>query len=161
MIQVIDLVKNFKNPHGEPIHAVAGVQFNVHKGEVFTLLGPSGCGKTTLLRLIAGLEHPDDGEIRIDEDLVYSREHKKLIPPNERNIGMVFQSYAIWPHMTVYENVAFPLTVGKNKLKRNEITEKVQKVLEIVHLDGYQNRPAPNLSGGQQQRLAFSACASS
>ena len=155
MIQIANLIKKFRNPHGEPIFANNGIHFSVSYGDFFTLLGPSGCGKTTLLRIIAGLEHPDAGEIRIGEKLVCSVEKKVFIPPNERNIGMVFQSYAIWPHMTVFENVAFPLTVGKKYYKKKDIVERVNKILTTVQLDGYQNRPATNMSGGQQQRLAL------
>ncbi len=155
MISVCDLRKKFRGAHGEDLLAVNGIDFKVDEGVFFTLLGPSGCGKTTLLRLIAGLERPDTGEITIDDKVVYSIRLKKFVPVNERDIGMVFQSYAIWPHMTVYENVAFPLQVGKKRFSRQQILERVEKVLVLVRLEGLMDRPAPNLSGGQQQRLAL------
>jgi iron(III) transport system ATP-binding protein len=155
MIDIDKLIKNFRGPHGDQVCALDEISFSVSEREFFTLLGPSGCGKTTLLRSIAGLEHPDSGEISIGAELVYSSGRNKFIPPNERDIGMVFQSYAIWPHMTVFENAAFPLTVSKQRLKKKEIAERVDKALAMVWLDGFQERPAPSLSGGQQQRLAL------
>jgi iron(III) transport system ATP-binding protein len=155
MIKVDNLVKKYRNPQGKPVYALDGISFSVSEGEFFTLLGPSGCGKTTLLRLIAGLERPEVGEIHIDSQLVCSAEQNMYIAPNERDIGMVFQSYAIWPHMTVFENVAFPLKASKQRYRKKEIAERVEKALLTVHLEGYQDRPAPNLSGGQQQRLAL------
>ena len=108
MISVKDLVKTFPGARGE-VRALGGVSFEVGKGELFTLLGPSGCGKTTTLRCIAGLERPLSGEIRINDRLVFNAADRVFIPPEQRHIGMVFQSYAIWPHMTVYQNVAYPL----------------------------------------------------
>jgi len=159
MISVVDLRKQFpgmRSPlRGEVVRALDGVDFLVDEGSFFTLLGPSGCGKTTLLRLIAGLERPDTGEITIDEQVVSSVKEKKYIPVYERDIGMVFQSYAIWPHMTVFENVAFPLQVGKTRYSRQQIFDRVEKALALVRLNGLMDRPAPNLSGGQQQRLAL------
>jgi iron(III) transport system ATP-binding protein len=155
MIRVENLVKVFRGSHGEQVHALDGVSFSVHEGQFFTLLGPSGCGKTTLLRLIAGLENPQAGEIHIGGKLVCSADKKHFVPANERDIGMVFQSYAIWPHMSVFENVAFPLKVSKQRYDRNEIRNRVDRALATVRLDGYQDRPAPFLSGGQQQRLAL------
>ncbi|MFQ5855963.1 MAG: ABC transporter ATP-binding protein [Anaerolineae bacterium] len=155
MVIVKDLVKVFEGERGEPIRAVDGVSFEVSEGKFFTLLGPSGCGKTTTLRLIAGLERPAAGEIRINGTVVSSAEQRIFVPPNERDIGMVFQSYAIWPHMTVFDNVAFPLTVGKRKCGRKEIEKRVNQALATVQMDGLQDRPAPHLSGGQQQRLAL------
>jgi iron(III) transport system ATP-binding protein len=155
MIKVDNLVKKYKDPHGKPVYALDGVSFSLSEGVFFTLLGPSGCGKTTLLRIIAGLERPEVGEIHIGNQLVCSTEQNLYIAANERDIGMVFQSYAIWPHMTVFENVAFPLKVSKQRYKKEEIAKRVDKALLTVHLEGYQDRPAPNLSGGQQQRLAL------
>lgn len=155
MVIVDNLVKDFEGPHGEVVHAVDGVSFEVPEGKFFTLLGPSGCGKTTTLRLVAGLERAAGGEIRINDRLISSSPQRVFVPPNERDIGMVFQSYAIWPHMTVFDNVAFPLTVGKRKYGKKEIAERVGKALATVQLDGLEDRPAPNLSGGQQQRLAL------
>ncbi|HWH78957.1 MAG TPA: ABC transporter ATP-binding protein, partial [Candidatus Binatus sp.] len=116
------------------------------------------CGKTTTLRSVAGLETPSDGEIFVGDVLVFSAARKTIVPPYQRDIGMVFQSYAIWPHLNVFENVAFPLREMKRKFSQQEIRAKVDKALTMVHLDGLADRPAPFLSGGQQQRLAL-ACA--
>ncbi len=135
--------------------ACDGVSFEVEAGRFFTLLGPSGCGKTTTLRCIAGLERPDDGEIGLAGDLVYSARGGVFVPPNRRDIGMVFQSYAIWPHMTVFDNAAFPLRVGRTRLSGAEIQRRVVQALATVRLEGLEDRPATNLSGGQQQRLAL------
>lgn len=120
-------------------------------GEFITLLGPSGCGKTTMLRMIAGFEKPTTGEILIGDKVVSS--DKVFVPPEKRDIGMVFQSYAVWPHMTVFDNVAYPLTIQKKK--KDEIKEAVERVLEIVHLSQYRDRIPSQLSGGQQQRVAL------
>jgi iron(III) transport system ATP-binding protein len=155
MIAAENLVKAFNTRKGNPVRAVDGVSFQVPEGKFFTLLGPSGCGKTTTLRMIAGLERPEDGEIFINGDEVFSSKKDVFVPPYLRDIGMVFQSYAIWPHMTVFENVAFPLTVGKRKCGKKELKERVNKALAIVQMDGLHDRPAPHLSGGQQQRLAL------
>ncbi len=155
MIQVRHLAKRFAGEEGAPIAAVNGISFQVPEGRFFTLLGPSGCGKTTTLRCIAGLEKPDDGVIYIGERVVSSPKDRIFLPPNQRDIGMVFQSYAIWPHMTVFENVAFPLRVGRQRFPEREVKEKVNRALATVQLDGLADRPAPRLSGGQQQRLAL------
>jgi ABC-type Fe3+/spermidine/putrescine transport system ATPase subunit len=133
--------------------AVDGASLEVRRGEVFTLLGPSGCGKTTTLRLVAGLERPDAGEITLRGRVVASPTRGVFVAPHKRNLGMVFQSYAIWPHMTVFDNVAYPLTLrGAN---RAVIQDKVTRVLDLVGLDGLQARAATLLSGGQMQRLAL------
>jgi iron(III) transport system ATP-binding protein len=158
-VQIRDLVKSYPGESRAkgPVQAVRNVSFDVHEGEFFTMLGPSGCGKTTTLRCVAGLETPDSGEITVAGRPFYSSTAGVDVPVNARGIGMVFQSYAIWPHMTVYENVAFPLRV----LKRSErpgkatITERVQQALAMVQLDALGDRRATNLSGGQQQRLAL------
>jgi iron(III) transport system ATP-binding protein len=131
--------------------AVRDVSFQVAPGEFFTLLGPSGCGKTTTLRSIAGLEVPDSGVIRIGDQAVFGPGLN--IPANRRDIAMVFQSYAIWPHMTVAGNVAFPLEAAG--LPAREIAPRVARALEMVGLGDYAQRPAPMLSGGQQQRVAL------
>ena len=123
------------------------------EGKLFTLLGPSGCGKTTTLRSIAGLEKPTAGEIEVGGRLVYSSAKGIFVAPNKRNFGMVFQSYAIWPHMNVFQNVAFPLEV--RRLPKKEIRERVMRVLHAVALDELVDRDATKLSGGQQQRLAL------
>lgn len=120
-------------------------------GEFVTLLGPSGCGKTTLLRMIAGFERPTGGELCIGGKIVSSE--KTFLPPEKREIGMVFQSYAVWPHMNVFDNVAYPLKIKKRP--KDEIKQKVDRILEIVHLDKYRDRIPSQLSGGQQQRIAL------
>ena len=119
--------------------------------EFITLLGPSGCGKTTMLRMIAGFEKPTSGEISIDGRVVSSE--KTFVPPEKRDIGMVFQSYAVWPHMTVFDNVAYPLKI--KKLDKAVIKQKVEWILEAVHLSQYAQRIPSQLSGGQQQRVAL------
>ncbi len=154
MIDIKNLAMTYRSAHGEH-HAVKGVSLAIADGQFYTLLGPSGCGKTTILRCVAGLERPDEGEIAIGGELVFSAARKIWVPPHNRNIGMVFQSYAIWPHMTVFENVAFPLRHKRPKPGRAEIRERVLKALALVHLGGLESRPAPYLSGGQQQRLAL------
>ncbi len=154
MVKVRGLVKKYEVDHGD-VHAVRGVDFEVPKGKFFTLLGPSGCGKTTTLRAVAGLEMIDGGEIEIDGQIVTSVPRGVFVAPHRRDIGMVFQSYAIWPHMNVFENVEFPLTQLKAKPPKSVIHEKVLRALSLVHMDGLEDRPAPQLSGGQQQRLAF------
>jgi ABC-type Fe3+/spermidine/putrescine transport system ATPase subunit len=135
------------------VNAVDGVSFSVQPGEIFTLLGPSGCGKTTTLRLAAGLEEPDAGEILIDGAAVAAPERGWFRPPEKRRLGMVFQSYAIWPHLTVFENVAFPLRVRRESTE--EIRRRVSRALESVGLGGLSERGATQLSGGQQQRVAL------
>ena len=126
------------------------------EGQLFTLLGPSGCGKTTTLRSIAGLERPRAGEISVNDAVVYSSAKGVFVPPNRRGFGMVFQSYAIWPHMNVFENAAFPLEVGDaTRTRGEEIRDKVMRVLTAVQLDHLADREATKLSGGQQQRLAL------
>jgi len=132
---------------------VDDVSFTAAAGEIVVLLGPSGCGKTTTLRCVAGLEHPTSGEIRIGGTLVSAPERGVLMPPRHRNIGMVFQSYAVWPHMTVWQNVAYPLR--SRGMGRAEIDGKVVEALELVGLGEYAQRPATSLSGGQMQRVAL------
>ena len=128
-------------------------EFNetIGDGEFITLLGPSGCGKTTMLRIIAGFEKPTSGEVYIDDLLVSGG--KTFVPPEKRNIGMVFQSYAVWPHMNVFDNVAYPLTIQKKS--KAEIKASVDRVLDIVHLSRYADRFPNQMSGGQQQRVAL------
>jgi iron(III) transport system ATP-binding protein len=155
VLTVRALNTEYQTPHGPPVRAAQDVSFEVPTGKFFTLLGPSGCGKTTTLRSIAGLERPVGGEIAVNSRVVFSSQRKLFIPPYRRNFGMVFQSYAIWPHMTVFANAAFPLRVRKNKLSRSEIREKVMRVLTAVVLEDYAHRDATKLSGGQQQRLAL------
>jgi iron(III) transport system ATP-binding protein len=131
------------------------VTFTVEEGRLFTLLGPSGCGKTTTLRSIAGLERPRAGEISVNGRVVYSSSDRIFVAPNRRGFGMVFQSYAIWPHMTVFQNAAFPLEVGGKRRSRVQIRDNVMRVLTAVQLDDLAQRAATTLSGGQQQRLAL------
>lgn len=120
-------------------------------GKFVTLLGASGCGKTTMLRMIAGFEKPDEGEIYIDDTMVSGAD--VFIPPEKRGIGMVFQSYAVWPHMNVFDNVAYPLKL--KKIPKDEIKRKVEETLEIVHMEEYAKRMPSELSGGQQQRVSL------
>jgi iron(III) transport system ATP-binding protein len=154
MIRVSGLVKTFTDRSAQ-VKAAEDVTFEVPEGKFYTLLGPSGCGKTTTLRCIAGLERPDAGEIEVAGQVVYSSARRTFVPPNHRPIGMVFQSYAIWPHMSVFDNVAYPLKVGRTKYDKKEIREKVERALDMVQLSGLGDRMAPQLSGGQQQRLAL------
>ena len=138
---------------GKEIRALDDVDLTIPANRIFTLLGPSGCGKTTLLRCIVGLEIPDAGEIYIGNEPVWSKAGNIFVPPENRGLGMVFQTYAIWPHMDVFDNVAYPLQTMK--MPRDEIRRKVARVLEFVQLDGFEKRPATKLSGGQQQRVAL------
>jgi iron(III) transport system ATP-binding protein len=142
------------------VFAVHDVSFEVAEGDLFTLLGPSGCGKTTTLRSIAGLEKPDSGRITVGDRVLFSGSDGTRpvnMPANERGLGMVFQSYAIWPHMSVFDNVAFPLQVRKRgeRLSKAQIAEKVERVLDVMELGHLADRQATKLSGGQQQRLAL------
>jgi iron(III) transport system ATP-binding protein len=144
---------SYGGPKG--VEAVRDISFEVPAGAFYTLLGPSGCGKTSTLRCIAGLERPTTGEIQIDGDVVFASDRKRAVPVHERPIGMVYQSYAIWPHMTVFENVAFPLRVAKRRLSSTALRDKVLEALLLVGLGPLEKRMATQLSGGQQQRLAL------
>jgi iron(III) transport system ATP-binding protein len=170
MLRIDHLVKTYagekargKKPAEGPgtVFAVHDVSFEVKEGELFTLLGPSGCGKTTTLRSIAGLEKPDGGTIAVGDRVMFSAGGSGAravnLPANQRGLGMVFQSYAIWPHMTVFDNVAFPLQVRKRSERpsKKEIEERVTRVLETMELSQQIGRQATKLSGGQQQRLAL------
>ena len=156
MLEVRNLRKDFASGRDRVV-ALKGISFTVARGEFFTLLGPSGCGKSTTMRCIAGLETVDSGEIYLDGELVASS--STFVPPSERDVGMVFQSYAIWPHMTVIENVMFPLRYRRNSSAsggtRMERRERALQALKLVQLDELADRPAPLLSGGQQQRVAL------
>ena len=147
-LEVRNLVKIFGK-----LTAVDNVSFKVEQGEVVTLLGPSGCGKTTTLRMVAGFEKPNAGEVEIAGRVVVATNRRINVPPEKRDIGMVFQSYAIWPHMTVFNNVAFPLSV--RHVAKTEIQDKVMTALRLVEMERFADRPAPALSGGQQQRVAI------
>jgi ABC-type Fe3+/spermidine/putrescine transport system ATPase subunit len=133
--------------------ALNDLSLEIFEGEILTLLGPSGCGKTTTLRILAGLETPDAGDLYLRDKPLVSVSAGICVPPDKRNMGMVFQSYAIWPHMTVFDNVAYPLRV--RGVKSAEIRERVQHALELVGLSGLDHRQGPHLSGGQQQRVAL------
>lgn len=152
MVRIDGLEKYFGEDR-DRVHVLKGVSLDIPEGSLYTLLGPSGCGKTTTLRCVAGLERPESGNISIDEKMVFNSADWTYVPPNHRPIGMVFQSYAIWPHMTVFQNVAYPLTIRRRP--KVEIKKRVEDVLKVVGLHGLENRPAPKLSGGQQQRVAF------
>jgi iron(III) transport system ATP-binding protein len=155
MLNVNALHTEYPNERGEIVKAAQDVSFVVPEGKLFTLLGPSGCGKTTTLRSIAGLERPSAGDITVNGEAVYSAGRGIFVAPNKRNFGMVFQSYAIWPHMNVFQNAAFPLEVGRAKFSKAQIEEKVMRVLVAVGLDHVADREATKMSGGQQQRLAL------
>ena len=147
-IKVRSIVKRFGRAT-----AVDHVSFDVGAGELVTLLGPSGCGKTTTLRIIAGLERADGGEVYLGDTLLSAPERAIHLAPEKRGIGMVFQTYALWPHMTVFDNIAYPLRM--KKFKKDEIQQRVLNVLDIIGLKGMGDRPSPLLSGGQQQRVAL------
>ncbi|MBV8083573.1 MAG: ABC transporter ATP-binding protein [Chloroflexi bacterium] len=148
VLSLVGVTKSFGG-----LQAVDRLSLDVQRGEFFTLLGPSGCGKTTTLRMVAGLEEPTNGSIRLRGRTVAEAEKGVFVPPDKRNLGMVFQSYAIWPHMTVFENVAYPLQL--RRMDGSKIRARVGEVLEQVGLGGLERRPATLLSGGQQQRLAL------
>ena len=145
-------IKNLRKTYGDTA-AVAGININIAEGEMLVLLGPSGCGKTTTMRCIAGLESPDTGHIAIGGRVVYDHEQGINVPTNQRQVGMVFQSYAIWPHMTVFQNVSFPLEMANTS--KSEIKRRVTDILKLVGLSGFDDRGASYLSGGQMQRVAL------
>ena len=151
-IQIKGVTRDYYS-EGKRIRALDNVNLVIPANHIFTLLGPSGCGKTTLLRCIVGLESPDAGEVIIGDEIVWSKEKDIFVPPEKRGLGMVFQTYAIWPHMNVFDNVAFPLQ--NRNTSKDEIKKSVARVLEFVQLEGFERRPATKLSGGQQQRVAL------
>lgn len=152
MIKIRNLNKYYR-ADGKIIKALDDVTLEIPENKIFTLLGPSGCGKTTLLRSLVGLETPDSGEVEIGGKVVFSSGKNIYIPTEKRGLGMVFQTYAIWPHMTIFQNIAYPLE--NLKLKKDEINRRVKEVLQLVQLEGFENRPATKISGGQQQRVAL------
>jgi iron(III) transport system ATP-binding protein len=155
-LTVRNLVKSFASRQ-EVVQVIKDVSFTIEPGQFFTLLGPSGCGKSTTLRCIAGLERAERGYIAVGSRVLADSETRKFVPASERDFGMVFQSYAIWPHMTVAQNVAFPLHANRrrHKLSRKEIGSRVEEALNMVRLEQFSGRIATKLSGGQQQRLAL------
>lgn len=147
-VRIEKLVKRFGN-----VAAVAGVDITIPEGKIVTLLGPSGCGKTTTLRCLAGFESADEGKIWIGDQLVFDSKQKINLAPQKRDMGMVFQSYAVWPHMSVFENIAFPLRIRKTS--RHKINELVERAMCMVGIEELKDRLPSQISGGQQQRVAF------
>jgi len=145
-------IKNLKKKFKE-VTAVDSINLKVKSGEILAILGPSGCGKSTLLQSIAGLEKPDQGEIKINNNLVYSKEKNIFLAPDKRKISLVFQSYALWPHYNIFDNIAYPLKVRKKS--KSIIKNKVKSVLDLVKLKGTEKRYPFELSGGEQQRVAL------
>ncbi|MCB1971344.1 MAG: ABC transporter ATP-binding protein, partial [Geminicoccaceae bacterium] len=146
------IVENLTKTYGA-LNAIDDISFEVADGEFLTLLGPSGCGKSTTLAAVAGLTEPTSGRIVSGETVFFDSAQRQYLLPEYRNCGLVFQSYALWPHMTVAKNVAFPLAL--RKLKKNEIRSRVDEVLSLVELNGMADRYPHQLSGGQQQRVAL------
>ena len=158
MLEITGLTKVYASQQKKRFgreRAVDRVSLTVGQGEFFTLLGPSGCGKTTMLRSVGGLESPTEGTIVVDDRTLFCSDRRVDVPANERHLGMVFQSYAIWPHMSVFQNVAYPLVAGRRKTPAAEVRKRVGETLEIMGLGDLANRGATDLSGGQQQRLAL------
>ncbi|MCZ6637372.1 MAG: ABC transporter ATP-binding protein [Alphaproteobacteria bacterium] len=154
IISIRGLEKNFPSNSGL-VRAVRKIDLDVAENEFVVLLGPSGCGKTTTLRCVAGLERPDGGSIEIAGQAMDSAQGGNFVSPDRRNIGMVFQSYAVWPHLNVYQNVALPLTDGRRRLPKRQVRERVMESLRLVRMDALETRPVTDLSGGQQQRVAL------
>ncbi len=145
------LLNGIVKSYGKEV-VVKNLDLTVEPGEFLTILGPSGCGKTTTLRMIAGLEEPDQGMIKLDDRVVFSRNDGVVIPPEARHLGLIFQSYALWPHMTVAKNIT--LALKEQKISKDEISNRLKNALEMVQLTGYAERYPSELSGGQQQRVA-------
>jgi iron(III) transport system ATP-binding protein len=154
MIRIEHLKKKFA-VKDSVVAALHGIDLHVDAKEFFVLLGPSGSGKSTLLRCVAGIEVPDEGKIWLDENLIFSGADGVFVRPENRGLGMVFQSYAVWPHMTVYQNIALPLTHGTKRIPKSQVRDRVMSALELVQLEKLADRPVPFLSGGQQQRVAL------
>lgn len=144
--------ENIGKSYGD-VRVIKDFSLEIKDGEFVSFLGPSGCGKTTCLRMISGLEENTEGKIHIGETLVSNPDNNIMVAPEHRHVGMVFQSYAVWPHMNVYDNVAYPLKV--KKIAKSEIKDRVDKILQIVELTGFEKRMPNALSGGQQQRVAL------
>ena len=154
MLTVRGLRKTYTTADGA-FQALKGIDFEIPQGGFYTLLGESGCGKSTTLRCVAGLEEPDGGSISIGGSLVADVDRGTHVPTYERDIGLVFQSYAIWPHMDVFANVAYPLRVQRPRLSTADVKARVMEALRLVGMEDFATRPATKLSGGQQQRVAF------
>lgn len=147
------LFENVGKQYGGANWAVQNFNLSIENGTFVSFLGPSGCGKTTSLRMIAGLEENTHGRIYFDKEVVSDPAAKKFLPPEHRNVGMVFQSYAVWPHMNVFENIAYPLKL--KKISAEQIKHDVLQILDVVELSGLEKRKSHELSGGQQQRVAL------
>ena len=145
------LLNGIVKSYGKEV-VVKNLDLLVEPGEFLTILGPSGCGKTTTLRMIAGLEEPNQGNIKLNDKVVFSRNEGVVIPPEARNLGLIFQSYALWPHMTVEKNIT--LALKEQKISKDEIASRLANALNMVQLTGYAERYPSELSGGQQQRVA-------
>src|SRR5579871_5907431 len=155
-LRLVGLEKHFRRQQGSHVAAVNRVSLEIEAGTMVTILGPSGSGKTTLLRCIAGLEQPTDGEVWNGDRLLSSGARGIIVPPEKRHFGMMFQTYAVWPHMTVYGNVAYPLKVLG--LSPAEIGERVTNMLRVAGIENLRDEFPANLSGGQQQRVALARC---
>jgi iron(III) transport system ATP-binding protein len=155
VVRLRGVAKRFRRADGTVANAIDGVTLDVMPGEFVVLLGPSGCGKTTLLRTIAGLERADEGEIDIHGATVFSEARRIELPPEKRNLSMIFQSYALWPHLTVFDNVAYPLRSRGRRLSKAVLAEKVNRVLELVGVGELGKQFPGQMSGGQQQRVAL------
>jgi iron(III) transport system ATP-binding protein len=145
--------EGIKKVYDNNIYVVEDFSLTINDGEFVSFLGPSGCGKTTTLRMIAGLEKNTHGKLFLGDDLVSDPENNFFLPPEKRHVGMVFQSYAVWPHMNVFDNVAYPLKI--QKVPKSEIESRVLKMLDLVEMKGLEKRMPNQLSGGQQQRVAL------
>jgi iron(III) transport system ATP-binding protein len=154
MIRLAGIGKKFSGDRGT-VRALEPLNLEVAPREFFVLLGASGSGKTTLLRCVAGIESPDEGEIYLDDRLVFSATRRLNVRPEQRSLGMVFQSYAVWPHLTVYQNVALALIHGARRIPRSHVRDRVMHALSLVQMADFAERPVPLLSGGQQQRVAL------
>jgi iron(III) transport system ATP-binding protein len=156
VVEVKNVVKRFRRESGAVVNAIDDVSFEVAAGDFVVLLGPSGCGKTTLLRTIAGLETPDQGDIAISGRTVYSSAGRVEVPPERRDISMIFQSYALWPHMTAFKNVAYPLQSRRGrKVAKDDVARRVRRALELVGVGDLEKQYPGQMSGGQQQRIAL------
>jgi iron(III) transport system ATP-binding protein len=154
MLSVLGLTKSFNSAEGRNT-VIKGIDFSVKEGDCYALLGPSGCGKTTTLRCVAGLEQSEAGVITIGGEVVSDPANGIFVPVHQRPIGMVFQSYAIWPHLDVFENIAYPLRVHRPRLGKSEIEQRVMDALKLVNMPDFARRASTRLSGGQQQRVAL------